>query len=227
MTSESKGNHSKSINCWWTVGSFGDGSCEHLENLFHCRECPVYVAADQQLLARKDQEDYLVEWSKALVEKEVPEETKTISLVVFRLQKEWFALKTSLFDEVVEVALPHSIPGKTDDRCRGIVSISGELRLFFSLSDIMGITNPIETPAENKSRPRLAVIGRGQDRFTFPVEEVLGVFAVSEHDFEALPATPHRCGQHLSRGSVSIEGRKVEVLDEDKLLDALTRSLVS
>jgi chemotaxis-related protein WspD len=143
--------------------------------------------------------------------------------MVFRLQKEWFALKTGLFDEVAEVTLPHSIPGKTDDRCRGLVSVRGELRLFFSLSAIMGITNPIETPTEDKSRPRLAVIGRGQDRFAFPVEEILGVFAVPEHDFEALPATSHR----LSRCSVSIEGRKVEVLDEDKLLDALTRSLVS
>jgi chemotaxis-related protein WspD len=227
MTSESKENHSKSINCWWTVGSFGDGSCEQLEDLFHCRECHVCAAAGQQLRDREVQEDYLGEWSDHLAEKETPEETKTLSLMVFRLQKEWFALKTGLFDEVAEVTLPHSIPGKTDYRFRGLVSISGELRLLFSLSAIIGITNPIETPAEDKSRPRLAVIGRGQDRVAFSVEEIFGVFAVSEHDFEALPATLPGCGQHLSSRSVSIEGRKVEVLDEDKLLDALTRSLVS
>lgn len=226
MTNEQATNHAESVNCWQTVGAFGDGSCDQLETLSHCRECPVYIAVGRPSPDREGQEDDLAGWSARLADKPMPEETKALSLMVFRVKSAWFALKTGLFDEVAEMTSGHSIPGKTDGCFRGIFSISGELRLFFSLADIMGITDPIETPAQDKAIPRLAVIGRGKDRFAFPVEEMLGVFSIAEQNGEALPPPPD-CRQHLSRRVVSIEGRTVEVLDEDRLFDAMTRSLVS
>ena len=59
--------------CWNRIGVMGDRSCPELERSVHCRNCPVFVAAGQQLFEREPPAEYLEECTRQLTE-EVSEE---------------------------------------------------------------------------------------------------------------------------------------------------------
>jgi len=148
-----------------------------------------------------------------------------VSVIVFRVRNKWFALRTILFYQVTDGILVHTIPGKTSRHFRGIVNVGGELQLCFSLADILEITEPAEVIPEGKNSPRLVVVGDEEKRFAFPVDEIMGVHAIFAADREATSSTPAECGAHLCRRILSVEGKQVGLLDEDKLLSALAGSL--
>lgn len=149
-----------------------------------------------------------------------------MSVMVFRLRNAWFALKMNLFHKVADIALPHTVPGKTNNRFRGIVNTGGELVLCFSLEDILGITATSDVVSERINRPRLVVIGKGETRFAFAVESLLGVRSLVAEDLTIRPVTPAEYDQHDSLQVVSIDGQKVGLINEEKLFADLIRSLL-
>ena len=54
--------------CWNRIGVQGDRSCPRLMEAVHCRNCPVFSAAGQQLFQREAPPEYLDEWTRQLVE---------------------------------------------------------------------------------------------------------------------------------------------------------------
>jgi len=148
-----------------------------------------------------------------------------ISVIVFRIRDEWFALRTVLFYQVADRELLHTIPGKTDRRFRGIVNAGGELHLCFSLADILEIAEPAEVIPAEKNRARLIVAGDEGNRFAFPVDEIMGGQSIFATERETGSSTPAGCGAKLCSRILSIEGKRVGLLDEDKLLSALAGSL--
>jgi chemotaxis signal transduction protein len=160
-----------------------------------------------------------------LLEGAVTTSEKAISVMVFRVKSTWFALKTNLFHKVADIALPHTVPGKTDSRFLGIVNAGGELELCFSLADILGIAEMSDVMPEGMNHPRLVVIGTERNRFAFAVEEILGIRSVSPGDLLDFPAMQVGSDQNDDMPTVAVDGKKVGLLNDRKLFDVLTRSL--
>jgi chemotaxis-related protein WspD len=160
----------------------------------------------------------------------VPEDTVTaaeaaMSVMVFRVKSAWFAWKMNLLHKVADIALPHTVPGITNNRFRGIVNAGGELELCFALEDVLGITDASDVISERINRPRLVVIGKGKNRFAFAVEAILGARSLLTEDLTTRPVIPAEYGKHDLLQVVSVDGQKVGLLNEEKLFAELIRSL--
>jgi chemotaxis-related protein WspD len=211
--------------CWKKKGIFGDGSCTELAHLIHCRRCPVYAAAGRQHLDRDLPTGYLNDRAAVMA---LPKETArrgTLSVMVFRLSGERFAIKTIFFQEAAELSSIHTLPLKVNRVFRGIVNINGELLLCLSVADLLELTNEqqdISTPPVHERM--LVVIHEGQ-RLVFPVEQILGVHRIAPEDLGEVPATLSRSARSLTRGIFMQNGHPVGLLDEERLFFAMTRSL--
>ena len=81
----------------WEIGITGDRSCEALSRFVHCRNCPEYSNLGRTLFDREMPEDYRREVSEALAHATAASAEDTVSVVVFRIGSEWFALRTNVF----------------------------------------------------------------------------------------------------------------------------------
>ena len=217
-------NHS----CWKEIGTFGDRSCPDLSVLAHCRNCPTYAAAGRRLLDRDLPDGYREELTSRLAHQQEEGTVETVSVIIFRLQQELLALKTVFFQEAAEAAIPHSIPLRTGEVFKGIVNINGELVLCVNVAALLGITDNegVET-AVRKAYPRLVVVSREQQRFSFPTDEVVGVHRFPLANLQELPATVSRSIRALTVGILPWQEKTVGLLEEEKFFAALSRSLVS
>ena len=169
--------------CWRRIGVQGDRSCPKLAQAVHCRNCPVFSAAGQELFDRALPPEYLDQCTRQLAEVEEAVSGEAISLLVFRVGPEWLALEAGLIVEVVEQRPIHCIPHRTNQLLLGIANIRGELHLCISLRELLGITLPELKSGSNaaesvRPQPRLLVTEHGSHRWVFPVDEVAGVHRV-------------------------------------------------
>lgn len=211
--------------CWKEKGIFGDGSCPELGQLIHCRRCPVYAAAGRRHLDRELPAKYLEERAKVMA---LPKETSrmgTMSVMVFRLSGERFAIKTIFFQEAAEPSQIHTLPLKVNRVFRGLANINGELLLCLSIADLLELTPDAEGDASPVVYERMLVVGKEGQRFVFPVEQILGVHRVAPEDLGEVPATLSRSARSLTRGIFQLDDRYVGLLDEERLFPAMTRSL--
>ena len=81
------------------IGVSGNGTCPELAKVVHCRNCPVYAAGGRSLLEREPPAEYLHEWTQALAEKDEDTAADTLSVLIFRLGREWLALPTRVCQE--------------------------------------------------------------------------------------------------------------------------------
>lgn len=211
--------------CWKKKGIFGDGSCPELARLIHCRRCPVYAAAGRQHLDRDLPTGYLNDRAAVMA---LPKETArlgTLSVMIFRLSGERFAIKTIFFQEAAELSLIHTLPLKVNRVFRGIVNINGELLLCLSVADLLELTSEQQDISTPQAHERMLVVVREGQRLVFPVEQILGVHRIAPEDLKEVPATLSRNVRSLTRGIFLQNGRPVGLLDEERLFSAMTRSL--
>ena len=216
--------------CWKTIGVMGDGSCEKLTISVHCRNCPVFMEAGQQLFEREPPADY-VQQQTALLSEEVAEETVgSEAMIVFRIEEEWLALDV---DAVVEVAEPrpvHRVPHRTDRLLMGIVNIRGELQLCVSLRVLLRI-DAGERPSEgglletSNSLCRLLVCERNGQRWAFAVDEVAGVQRVAVDRLGNVPSTIAKSVKRLAKAVFRWEEKSVGRLDVDRIFASLEESI--
>jgi chemotaxis-related protein WspD len=211
--------------CWKEKGIFGDGSCRELALLIHCRRCPVYATAGRRHLDRELPAKYLEERAKVMAMPKEMARMGTLSVMVFRLAEERFAIKTIFFQEAAEPSPIHTLPLKVNRVFRGIANINGELLLCVSIADLLELTTDVESDAPPVVHERMLVIGREGQRFVFPVEQILGVHRVAPEDLGEVPATLSRSARSLTRGIFLLDGRHVGLLDEERLFPAMTRNL--
>jgi chemotaxis-related protein WspD len=211
--------------CWKEAGVFGDKSCPELAVLAHCRHCRRYTAAGRRLLDREPPEGYREEWTERLAAPKERVETDRISVIIFRLGAEYFALRTVCFQEAAEAALPHGIPLRTGKVFKGIVNVNGELILCMSVAALMEIDPGDAAAADRRVYPRLAVINREGQRFAFPVDEVMGVRRFPSAALQELPATLAKSVRALTTGIFPWEEKTVGLIAEEQFFAALTRSL--
>lgn len=219
--------HKSGGNCWHEKGIWGDGSCPELSALVHCRHCPVYTAAGRQRLDRELPPGYLDERTAVMAQQKEMAKAGTMSVMVFRLGEERFALKTIFFQEAAEMSPVHTLPLRVNRVLKGLVNINGELLLCLSASDLLDLTVDVSEGVPRKTGERMVVICREGNRFVFPVDEILGVHRIVPEDLKEVPATLSRSARALTRGIFPLGRWHVGLLDEDLFFPALTRSLAS
>lgn len=205
----------------------GDGSCPELETRVHCRHCPVYGAAGRQRLDRELPPGYLEERTAVMAQQKEMARAGTLSVMVFRLANERFALKTVFFQEAAEMSPVHTLPLRVNRVFRGLVNINGELLLCLSVTDLLDLTNMETDEPARTVYERMMVVCREGNRFVFPVDEILGVRRIVPEELKDVPATLSRSARVMTRGIFLLKGQPVGLLDEELFFPGLARSLTS
>jgi chemotaxis-related protein WspD len=228
--------------CWRRIGVQGDGSCPRLTQAVHCRYCPVFSAASQQLFDREAPSDYLEEWTQRIAEVGAVTASEELSVILFRIGAEWLAFDTHAVVEVVELRPIHRVPHRTDRLLLGLANIRGELHLCVSLRELLGIeeNNPHPCPlpkvegtfeirSKSISSPvakeRLLVVEQEQTRWVFPVDEVDGVYRTCTKTFEDLPHTVEKSIKFYCRAIFSHRNRKVGMIAQERIFQALEKTI--
>lgn len=211
------------VSCWNTVGVWGSqGSrCEKLNEVVHCRNCPIYYEAGRKVFDKRIPEGYIEQWTRVLSGDVEPVSKTSQSIISFRLQKEWFSLSTSNFIEVSQTKSIHKIPHQTNGLILGVVNVSGAVRLCFSLANLLGVAKEdIEQLNPRGVYKRYLVVQISDTDYVFPVEEVGGVYRYDPEDLKQVPVTIEADKADLILGVLDIGGNKVACIDTDKLAQA-------
>jgi len=212
------------FDCWNTIGVEGNGSCGELVKFVHCRNCPVYSAAGLQLLNRPLSPDYRAEQTAHYAARKKLTTPARLSVVIFRLETECFALPTPVFQEVAEQRPQHSLPHRKRSLALGIVNVRGELLVCASLARLLGVS---ETTAHGRRGhlDRLLVASWNGQRVAFPVDEVFGIHRFQQDEVRDAPSTVSRSTLTYTRGVVLWRDRPVGFLHAESLFAALNRGL--
>jgi chemotaxis-related protein WspD len=214
------------VTCWKEIGVSGDFSCERLTEIVHCRNCQEYNKAGRQLLDREIPEGFLDEWTRNLADKKETEPGESVSVIVFRIGREWLALRTVCLQETVSVRPIHDIPSRSNRIFKGIVNVNGELLLCMSAAEVL--ENGAEgrlAYSRGKAYERMLVVRLDGERYVFPVDEVLGVYRVPVADFSEPPATVAKSPDTSVKGIFNLKEKRIGLLEEDSFHNALKRGL--
>ena len=209
--------------CWREIGMAGDRSCELLSRYVHCQNCPQYSNLGRTLFDREMPEDYRREVSEELAAATTASTEDTVSVVVFRIGSEWFALRSVVFHEIAASQRAYVLPFRSGGVLAGIVNVNGELLLCVSLQAALGL--PSEEKKELGGRPRLCVVGAGHERFAFGVNEILGARRVSRASLQAVPVTLAKSPAAQTAWCFELDGLNIGLIDEKRFFESLDRSL--
>ena len=214
--------------CWNQTGVWGDRSCPELQEHGHCRDCATFSQEGRALLNREAPGNYLAEWVSLLAQEREAVSRDEKAVQVFRLMSEWLALPAHCWVEVVAVRPVRHIPHRSSQILLGLVSVRGEIHLCVSLSSLLGIEKG-EGPEDSESRRasrRFCVVKRDNISWVFPADELHGLISYPEKDMESVPSTVAKSFQKFTRGLLTIAGKKIGLLDETRVFDALSRSVI-
>jgi len=213
------------FDCWNTIGVEGNGSCRELVKFVHCRNCPVYSAAGLALLNRPLAPDYRAEQTAHYATRKKLSAPARVSVVIFRLEAECFALPTTAFQEVAERRPQHSLPHRARTIALGVVNVRGELLVCASLARLLGVSQTPARPARRDHPDRLLVANWNGQRVAFPVDEVFGIHRFQQDELREAPATLARSTLTYTRGVIVWRERAVGFLHAESLFAAVNRSL--
>ena len=215
--------------CWNQIGVSGDGTCPELAKVIHCRNCPVYAAGGRSLLEREPPADYLREWTQALAEaKDEDQGDNTLSVLIFRLGREWLALPTHVCQEVAEMRPIHTLPHRSGPVLLGLVNIRGQIRLCVSLRELLGLA-PADDSARttNHNNPRcLVVIAGDSDHWVLLVDELHGIQRFHLNAVREAPVTVAKAAPGLTKGVINWRDKGVAYLDDALLFLALRKEVL-
>ncbi|MGB5959497.1 MAG: chemotaxis protein CheW [Coleofasciculaceae cyanobacterium] len=213
--------------CWNQIGVWGDNSCPKLTTYIHCHNCPIYSTAGRQLLDREVPIDYLNDQTKLLAQTKDQQRLDTISLGIFRLEKEWFALPIQLFKEVTEPSIIHTLPHRSNKTFLGLISIKGEINICISLHEFLGIEK--STSISNFSSivyKRMLVIEKEGNQWVFGVDEIYGVHRVTVESLQNVPTTISKAIGTYTKSVIKWQEKSITYLDEDLLFYAIRKKVL-
>jgi chemotaxis-related protein WspD len=220
--------------CWNRIGVRGDRSCPELLTHVHCRNCPVHSAAARTLLDAPAPAEFL---SLATDHFAQPARTSTehggaadtLSVIVFRVSAEWFAIRTAACLEIADMRPIHSLPHHREGAVLGLANVRGGLLVCICLASILGLTAQPEPSSKQTRRSavarRLLVARAHGGAVVFPVDEVYGVERFGTRDRREVPATVAQAQVRFTQALLSLGARTVGLLDEQRLFDGVRRSL--
>jgi chemotaxis-related protein WspD len=222
--------------CWNRIGVFGDRSCPELLSCVHCRNCPVYSAAGRSLLERLPPGDYLQEWTTVLAETKRGSESSTLSadgsvvrsdqslsVMIFRLAGELFALPVGVFLEVSSPFVVHSVPGRSNQLFLGMVNVRGEIMLAASLTNLLGLS--VDKTTGQHGAGRMAVAGTPAGKWVFPIDEIYGIYLFNRDDVKPAPVVITNADHSYACGVFQWQNRSVALLDPDRIFSMLTTEI--
>ena len=212
--------------CWRTIGITGDKSCPELAIHIHCRNCPVLAEAARTFFDRQAPTGYLDAWREILEEPVAETETESTSALIFRLDREWFALPTDVLVEVTPPRPLHRVPHRAGGGLAGIVNIRGQLQLCMSLHSLLGLPGgPTAPPAVVEPAARLLVVEHGGDagveRWVLGVDEVIGVHRIHRSGLRPVPSTVSQSQARCSTALFDCQQRPVGLLDAGRVFAGL------
>ncbi|MFN3360167.1 MAG: chemotaxis protein CheW [Pseudanabaenaceae cyanobacterium] len=216
--------------CWRAIGIWGDRSCSKLAQHIHCHNCPIYASAGRELLERSSPLDYREEWTGFFSKIPVGETDKgidTLSVGIFRLGEEYFALASHLFAEVTDILPIHTIPHRSNDILLGMVNIRGEIQLCVSLHNLLGISSNERAITKKKTleQRRMVVVAKGSDRWVFIVDEMHGIYRLQAQLFNP-PTTVSKRSDAYNYKVFRWQERQVGLLEPDLLFQSLSRRVL-
>lgn len=217
--------------CWKKIGVHGDSSCAELHAYVHCRNCPVYSRSAAEFLERPLPDDYLAEGTRHVAQIKQSKEVGTISVVVFRIGAEWLALATEVCIEILAHRPIHSLPHRRNGVVLGVANIRGELVVCVSLTKVLGLhdhdAKRTAAQADAALQRRLLVIQLNGNRVICPVDEVFGIVRAGSQELREVPASLRKAAATYTKCVLPWQNKAVGVLDEQFLLQTLTRSFSS
>jgi chemotaxis-related protein WspD len=226
------------------MGIAGDRTCPELSNLIHCRNCPVYSAAGRNLLDRAIPKNYQHEWTQFFSETKVEEKnqlvhfptesetlttTQTLTVAIFRLQREWLALPAQILKETISPTGIHTLPHRSNEILKGLVNIRGELQLCISLGNLLHLETA-QTLAEALSPivySRMIVIEKGDNTWVFPVDEFYGLSRFNNNELRDAPNSATSTINTYTKGFFHWQSRSLSYIDDELLFMSLRRKLLS
>jgi len=208
--------------CWSRIGVSGDRSCPELAVQVHCRNCPVYATAAVTFLDQDMPATYLAELTAYVARQHEREQGATHAAIIFRLGGEWLAFPMLALEEVVERRTIHSLPHRRGGVVLGLVNVRGALLICVSLTRLMALT---DTQLEDRTERRFLVICDNGQRLAAPVDEVGGIFRYRADEIKALPDTVAKGATNFTKATFAWKDRTIGLLDEQRLLPALNRSV--
>lgn len=213
--------------CWNQIGVWGDQSCPKLTTYIHCHNCPIYSNAGRQLLDREAPIDYLNEQTNLLAQNKKQQRFDTISLGIFRLEEEWFALPIQLFKEVTEPSIIHTLPHRSNNIFLGLISIKGEINICISLHKLLGLESTKSTyNLSSIVYKRMVVIEKEADQWVFGADEVYGVHRVTVESLQNIPTTISKAIGTYTKSIIKWQEKSITYLDEDLLFYAISRKVI-
>lgn len=182
------------------------------------------------LLNRAAPVDYVREWEETLGrEKGDTKAAPQGAIVIFRLASEYLALSSLVVGQITTMRTVHRVPHVKSPYIRGVVNISGRLRLFFSLESLLDMGDVRGAKVEEGVRERLVVplilIEHEGEVWTFAAQEVLGVFHADLTQLKNVPVTVAKSTANYVKGVFPWRDQQVGLLDEALLCFSLRRSL--
>ena len=216
-------------NCWSKIGVWGRETprCPKLVEFIHCQNCDIFHAASLHAYERAIPEDYRAEWTEVLATPKAAVGSDLKTVIVFRIGDEWVAISTGLCKEISRVMKIHRLPHNKSQVLRGVVNNSGEIRICFSLGNLLGI-GKAEQVFGDESRSayeRMIVMDVEGRNYVFPVSEVKGLLEYHEADRAPLPDTVLSSSASYMNGVIKWEDKSIGCLDELLLTAQLERSI--
>jgi chemotaxis-related protein WspD len=182
----------------------------------------------EKLLQRPITKDYQEEWTDVLMKyQEMLEAEKVISVVIFRLSKEWLALPTIFFKEVIQHRPIHHIPHRTGKILLGVVNLEGVLRLCIDLQHLLQIT-PCFVPCSLRGfhqSDRMIAIQKEGELWVFLADEIEGIDVWDLSLIENVPINMTKSAANYLKGMMNKGNKRVGLLDEELLFYSLMRNL--
>lgn len=179
--------------------------------------------AAARLLDRAPPEAYLGAWSQALRDPlEEDDRASRFSAGVVKLGDELFALPTENVVEVHPPATIRSMPGRTGDVFRGLVSLRGEIHLCASLHALFGLDEALDVRDEDR---RFLVVRNAGERWALIVDGVLDFERFDRDALRTSQVTVSKSAVHFTDGVVQTLAGPAARIDARRLFEGLTRSL--
>jgi chemotaxis-related protein WspD len=200
----------------------------------------VYASAGRTLLHRSAPAGYVEEWT-SLLSQPIPKSTvtdstsTTPSVLIFRLEEEWFALPVEAIKEVTPVCPIHTLPHRSNDILLGVVNIRGEILICVSLGNILGIQssrwkfpNPdIKNHFNSVLYRRMVVLEMQENRWVFTVDEIYSIQRIQESEVVDAPTVIAKTPDTYTKRIVNWQDKKINFLDRELLFYELLFSTIS
>jgi chemotaxis-related protein WspD len=165
--------------------------------------------AASRLFQKVPDKAYIEEWTQSLSQLEFSEQVlNALSVLVFRRSV-------------------HVVPHRSGKILQGVVNLNGELELYVALHELLQIETSIafQTSRLPYQRDRMMAIVKDGELWTFPVDEVDGIYKWNLLEIENVPVNVSKSAVNYIKGIMKMENRSIGLLDEELLFASLKRSL--